>query len=427
MAAGDSAGREARRQLARADAYVQEAERARTTARNYALAATTERATAKALAPLSAIGYYLLPDRGWPGSRSAQVDLVVIGPGGVFIVDTKAWREVTIERGRIFRGDADVTDDVLALADLAYSAEADFAEIGLAPGEVRPVVVLAGRSGIDERIGPVHIVGERDVLQHVSSHGQRLTPTQVDEVLARALGLFPQVGAERPVAVVVPEPVLPADDEPSGALLSRQEVEEALLAGILASPIEEWMSFLHPAQAKLVRRSFNGPARIRGAAGTGKTVVGLHRAAYLARSRPGRVLVTTYVRTLPEVLRHLFARLAPDVVDRVDFAGTHAVARRLLVDRGIDVNNETRDIEAAWAAAWSEAGRRSTLDSDRLGERYVHDEVDHVLKGRGVTVFHDYADLARTGRAERRAAQGRLGRLRGVRPRAEDAGCARLG
>ena len=182
------------------------------------------------------------------------------------------------------------------------------------------------------------------------------------------------------------------------ALVSRQEVEEALFAGVLAKPVEEWMSFLHPAQAKLVRRTFNGPARIRGAAGTGKTVVGLHRAAYLARSRPGRVLVTTYVRTLPDVLRELLTRLAPDVVDRIDFVGTHAVARRLLVERGVDVNNEKKDIDRAWEKAWATAGRGSMLDSDRFGERYVRDEVDHVLKGRGITVFDHYADLARPGR-----------------------------
>lgn len=399
MAAGDSAGREARRQLARAEAFEQEAERARAAAQNYSLASTTERATARVLAPLAAVGWHLLPDRGWPGSRSAQVDLVVVGPGGVFIVDTKAWREVSIEQGRILRGEADVTDDVMALADLAYSAEADFAEIGLAPGEVRPVVVLAGRSGVNEQIGPVHIVGERDALRHLSSHGQRLTPSQVDVVLPRALAFFPQVGTERPVTPAVPEPVVPAEPEPTeDALISRQEVEEALLAGILAKPVEEWMSFLHPAQAKLVRRTFNGPARIRGAAGTGKTVVGLHRAAYLARSRPGRVLVTTYVRTLPDVLRELLTRLAPDVADRIDFAGTHAFARRLLVERGIDVNNEKKDIDLAWDKAWTSAGRNSALDSERLGERYVRDEVDHVLKGRGITVFEHYADLTRPGR-----------------------------
>ncbi|HWS58866.1 MAG TPA: UvrD-helicase domain-containing protein, partial [Actinotalea sp.] len=343
-------------------------------------------------------------------SRRAQVDLVVVGPGGLFIVDTKAWKDVSIRDGRIHRGQEDVTDDVLALADLAYTAEADLAEVGLAPGEVRPVVVLAGRQGIDERVGPVRIVGERDVLRHVASYGTRLTPSQVDTVLARALTLFPQVNAPAPVVPAVAEPVVtpPLAAAPEqDALFSAEEVDAALLAGMLASPIEEWMAFLHPAQATLVRRTFNGPSRIRGAAGTGKTVVGLHRAAYLARTRPGSVLLTTFVRTLPDVLHHLLGRMAPDVVDRVEFAGVHGFARRLLLDRGVRVALEPRQADAAFDAAWEAVGRDGPLGGSRLDRRYWSDEIQHVLKGRGITAFEQYADLARTGRRHRLALEQR--------------------
>jgi len=256
MPAGDSAGAEARRQLALADAHAAAAVEARATAARYSLADVTEKRTAQVLAPLTAVGHFLLADRAWPGSRRAQVDLVVVGPGGVFIVDTKAWKDVTIRGDRIHRGQEDVTDDILNLADLAYTAEGDLAEVGLAPGEVRPVVVLAGRQGIDESIGPVRIVGERDVLKHIARYGTRLTPAQVDVVLTRAMLLFPVVGAPAPVNVAVPEPVLPAQPTTYevDALISEEEVQAALLEGILASPIEEWMSFLHPSQAKLVRR-----------------------------------------------------------------------------------------------------------------------------------------------------------------------------
>jgi len=180
MSAGDSAGAESRRQLALAEAHAQAAAEARATAARYGVAEVTEKRTAIALAPLGAVGHHLLADRGWPGSRSAQVDMVVVGPGGVFIVDTKAWKDVTIASGRIYRGQEDVTDSVLALADLAYLAEGDFAEVGLAPGEVRAVVVLAGRQGIDESIGPVRILGESDVLKHIARYGAQLTPAPAD-------------------------------------------------------------------------------------------------------------------------------------------------------------------------------------------------------------------------------------------------------
>ena len=97
-------------------------------------------------------------------------------------------------------------------------------------------------------------------------------------MLAAVMTHFPVLGDEPvPLDLSVPDPVL---DEP--ALLTVDEVADTFLAGMLAAPIEEWMAFLHPDQAKLVRRSFSGPARIRGAAGTGKTVVGLHRAASLS-------------------------------------------------------------------------------------------------------------------------------------------------
>jgi len=402
MAAGGSAGAEARRQFALADAHERAAAEARAAAGRFSVAEVTEKSTARTLAPLAGLGFFLLPDRRWPGTRRAQVDLVVIGPGGVFIVDTKAWAEVAIDGGRVFRGDADVTDDLLTLVDLVDDTQADLAEVGLAPGEVRALVVLAGRGGLDAGVQGVRIVGERDVLRCIASHGNRLTPAQVDTVLARALTFFPQASAPAPVITTLAEPVLPAvAPVEQEALLSPEEINDALLQGILAQPIEEWMAFLHPQQAKLVRRSFGGPSRIRGPAGTGKTVVGLHRAAHLARTRPGRVLVTTFVRTLPEVLRELLKRLAPEVVDRVDFTGVHAFARGLLQERGVSFRLDPAASGEAFAVAWDKVGVHSPLGASRINRRYWDEEIQYVLKGRGITTFEAYADLNRAGRRHR--------------------------
>ncbi len=415
MVAGDSAGAESRRQLALADAHEKAAAEARAAAGRFGIAETTERQTARTLAPLSGLGYFLLPDRRWPGTRHSQVDLVVVGPGGVFIVDTKAWKEVGIDNGRVLRGEDDVTDELLMLNDLVDVTQADLAEVGLAPGEVRSLVVMAGRGGLDATVSGIRIVGERDALRAIAAHGTRLTPTQVDTVLSRALSLFPQASAPAPVSVTIPAPVVPAatpvttppaQPAQQDALLSPEEVNDALLAGILAQPIEEWMSFLHPQQAKLVRRSFPGPSRIRGPAGTGKTVVGLHRAAHLARNKPGRILVTTYVRTLPDVLGELLRRLAPEAVARVDFVGTHAFARRVLRERGVPHRIEPAKSREAFDAAWHRVGATSVLGSMQ-DRRYWEEEIEHVLKGRGITRFEDYADLARTGRRRTLQLSGR--------------------
>ena len=69
-----------------------------------------------------------------------------------------------------------------------------------------------------------------------------------------------------------------------------EELEQALEA-----PWEKWTVFLHPAQRELVERDFNGPARVSGSAGTGKTIVALHRVVYLARKNPdARLLLSTF-------------------------------------------------------------------------------------------------------------------------------------
>jgi len=155
------------------------------------------------------------------------------------------------------------------------------------------------------------------------------------------------------------------------------------------------MAFLDPAQARLVRRSFNGPARIRGAAGTGKTVVGLHRATYLARSTGGCVLFTSYIKTLPRVLKSLLERLAPDMVGHVDFMGVHAFATRLLKQRGIAFRAPGLEARLAFDDAWNPIRVSSPLRSSRT---YWQDEIKHVIKGRGLTRFDEYAVVARVGR-----------------------------
>ena len=64
-------------------------------------------------------------------------------------------------------------------ADLVADTQEEFAEIGLASGEVRGLLVLSGRAGIDETVGGVRIVGERDALRAIAAFGSRLTSSQV--------------------------------------------------------------------------------------------------------------------------------------------------------------------------------------------------------------------------------------------------------
>ncbi|KTR04602.1 nuclease [Curtobacterium luteum] len=398
--AGTSAGAEARRLRGRADEHRRQADEDEQQAGRYEIAERTEAETARVLAPLAGIGYHLLADRRWPGSMHAQVDMIVVGSAGVFIVDTKAWREVSVHGDRIHRGQEDVTADVARLADLVYGAEAALAEIGLPPGEVHAVVALADQRRMHARVASVDVIGVHDLRGHITKRNARLSPVRVDQVLAAVMAHFPVIdGAQSPEQqLTVPEPVLPRQDLSQPALIDDAELAEQLLDGVLEAPIEEWMAFLDPSQAKLVRRNFNGPARIRGAAGTGKTVVGIHRAAYLARASTGRVLFATYIGTLPKVLASLFERHAPELVDRVDFVGVHQFATRLLKQRGIRFHVDEREARLAFDDAWNAIGASSPLRASRFTRRYWEDEITHVIKGRGLTRFEQYADLARVGR-----------------------------
>ncbi|PZE88908.1 nuclease [Curtobacterium sp. MCBD17_008] len=397
--AGESAGTEARRQRALAAEHHRRADDAEQRAARFEIAERTESETARVLAPLAGIGYYLLADRRWPGSRTAQVDMVVVGRAGVFIVDTKAWRDVAVHDDRITRGQEDVTDDIARLADLAYSTEAALANTGLAPGEVHAIAALAGQKRMHAQVASVDVLGVHDVIGHITKRGARLSSDRVDQVLAALLQHFPVIdGTAGPEPqIVVPAPVLPRQQTPPVEPLD-DEIVDHLLDGVLEAPIEDWMAFLDPAQARLVRRNFNGPARIRGAAGTGKTVVGLHRAAYLARATGGRVLFTTYIRTLPAVLESLLERLAPDMVGRVDFVNVHAFANRLLKEREVAFRVDTLEAERAFSDAWNVISASSALKAARFTRRYWEDEIAYVIKGRGLTHFDEYADLARVGR-----------------------------
>ena len=98
-------------------------------------------------------------------------------------------------------------------------------------------------------------------------------------------------------------------------------------------PWEKWTVFLHPAQRQLVEREYNGPARVSGSAGTGKTIVALHRAVHLARAHPeSRVLLATFSDALAAALRTRLKRLIgnePKIAERLEVHSMSGIGRRL--------------------------------------------------------------------------------------------------
>ena len=180
------------------------------------------------------------------------------------------------------------------------------------------------------------------------------------------------------------------------ALLSPEQFRR-----LRAAPIEEWMIFLHPAQRALVDRRFDGPAFVRGAAGTGKTVVALHRAAVLAKrlngprgwegrkSRP--VLFTTFIESLPPVFENLYRRLPTAVDEAVDFISVDKLARRVCEedDKPARLNRAATD-RAFERACDSVVRNDSPLARSGVSRAYLRDEVTRVLKGRGIGSLDAY-------------------------------------
>ncbi len=98
-------------------------------------------------------------------------------------------------------------------------------------------------------------------------------------------------------------------------------------------PWEKWTVFLHPEQRQWVEHEYAGPARVSGSAGTGKTIVALHRAAHLARMHPdARILLTTFSNTLANALQTKLRRLLgnePRLAERIDVYSLDSIGLRL--------------------------------------------------------------------------------------------------
>lgn len=172
------------------------------------------------------------------------------------------------------------------------------------------------------------------------------------------------------------------------------------LARALEYPWDKWTIFLHPAQRELIERSFGGPARISGSAGTGKTIVALHRAAFLARRNPeARVLLTTFSDTLASVLRTKLHRLIsgePRVGERIEVAALDAIAERLH-------NRMIRPAQIASAADVRKAIAESASQEpeQRFSLGFLASEWDEVVDAWQLDSWETYRDIARLGRKRR--------------------------
>ncbi len=178
-------------------------------------------------------------------------------------------------------------------------------------------------------------------------------------------------------------------------LRDAEELERAL-----EYPWEKWLVFLHPAQEELVRRDFAGPARVSGSAGTGKTIVALHRAAFLARANPdARVLLTTFSDALANALSGKLRRLLgnePRLGERIDVRAMSAVGARLYERHfgraRIASREQVRELIADAAAA---------VPGHRFSDAFLLSEWEQVVDAWSLESWEGYRDVPRLGRRTR--------------------------
>lgn len=215
--------------------------------------------------------------------------------------------------------------------------------------------------------------------------------------------LVAAVGEAPTVRIVEPEGL--GFTHPDAQRRFRVVGDEQELRAALDAPWDEWAVFLHPAQQEFVDRDFNGPARVIGSAGTGKTVVALHRAVRLAKESPDhRVLLTTFSEGLAAGLLEKMHRLTlgrSEIADRITVATMSAVARQLagLVTEGVEIASDD-DVTALLEQAAQETN--STIDHG-----FLKDEWRLIVDAWDVRDGDRYKDLPRLGRKVRMAASRR--------------------
>jgi mRNA-degrading endonuclease RelE of RelBE toxin-antitoxin system len=241
-----------------------------------------------------------------------------------------------------------------------------------------------------EWLGDVRKATTEDALLALAEH----LPAEAAEALVElATGGKPRVPLS---AVMAANPF----DHPDAQRRFRVMTNVEELQRALDFPWERWTIFLHPEQRQWVERDYAGPARVSGSAGTGKTIVALHRAAYLARTHPDtRVLLTTFSDTLANALRTKLKRLLgsePRLAERIDVYSLNAIGLRLYKAHVGPAAIAGREImrELVQEAA-------NGVDGHKFGLHFLFTEWEQVVDAWQLETWEAYRDVVRLGRKTR--------------------------
>lgn len=179
-------------------------------------------------------------------------------------------------------------------------------------------------------------------------------------------------------------------------IADQDELEQAL-----AFPWEKWGVFLHPSQGDLTDRTFTGPARVAGSAGTGKTIVAIHRAVRLARENPkARILLGSFSQPLADAMAKKVLVLAPEaggIVPRITTASFRGIAEQMYqLEHGVRPRIASdavlRELLAEAAAAVQLKG---------FSPRFLLSEWTNVIDAWSIVSAEAFASVQRMGRKSR--------------------------
>ena len=175
---------------------------------------------------------------------------------------------------------------------------------------------------------------------------------------------------------------------------------EEELRRIMAEPLEKWRVFLHPTQRKIVNKNYSGSARVLGGAGTGKTVVAMHRAKHLAAGLKNkeRILFTTYTANLASDIKDNLRKICTlDEIRRIDVINLDAWVSQFLREHGYPA-------EIAYDEKADNLWEEAVTGTDFSGEfpvSFYEEEYNRVVVAQEAFSLEKYVKASRTGRGTR--------------------------
>ena len=247
-----------------------------------------------------------------------------------------------------------------------------------------------------------HLPGEAaEALLELATGGSPRPPyKKPDEATALSPGVHFLLSEERQVELEVEVEDKEAFSHPDAQRRFRTIESPEELQRALEFPWDKWTVFLHPEQRSLIQREQSGPARVSGSAGTGKTIVALHRAVYLAKAYPeGRVLLATYSEPLANALAVRLRRLVsiePRLGERIDVGAIPAVGARLYRSLVGPLKLASRE-----AVVQSMKTAAAEVGDGKFTQAFLMSEWDQVVDAWQLTSWEGYRDVARLGRKTR--------------------------